>query len=32
MVLCPMLEGSAFIAGAVVQWLRDNLQIILEGC
>ena len=22
------LEGSAFIAGAAVQWLRDNLQII----
>ncbi len=22
------LEGSVFIAGAVIQWLRDNLQII----
>ena len=22
------LEGSVFIAGAVVQWLRDELQII----
>jgi glycerol kinase len=25
---CYALEGSAFIAGAAVQWLRDNLQII----
>ncbi len=25
---CYALEGSIFIAGAVVQWLRDGLQII----
>jgi glycerol kinase len=25
---CYALEGSVFIAGAVVQWLRDELQII----
>ena len=25
------LEGSVFIAGAVVQWLRDGLQIIQEA-
>jgi len=25
------LEGSIFIAGAVVQWLRDGLQIIAEA-
>jgi glycerol kinase len=25
---CYALEGSVFIAGAVVQWLRDGLQII----
>lgn len=25
------LEGSVFIAGAVVQWLRDELQIISSG-
>ncbi len=25
------LEGSAFIAGAAVQWLRDNLQIITKS-
>ncbi len=25
------LEGSAFIAGAAVQWLRDGLQIISES-
>jgi glycerol kinase len=25
---CYALEGSIFIAGAVVQWLRDELQII----
>ncbi|MDD7984068.1 glycerol kinase GlpK [Lentisphaera marina] len=25
------LEGSVFIAGAAVQWLRDNLQIIEEA-
>jgi len=26
--VCYALEGSIFIAGAVVQWLRDNLGII----
>ena len=26
--VCYALEGSIFIAGAVVQWLRDGLQII----
>lgn len=26
--VCYALEGSAFIAGAVVQWLRDELKII----
>ncbi|MBV8121808.1 MAG: glycerol kinase GlpK [Alphaproteobacteria bacterium] len=25
---CYALEGSVFIAGAIVQWLRDGLQII----
>ena len=25
------LEGSIFIAGAVVQWLRDGLKIIRDG-
>lgn len=25
---CYALEGSCYIAGAAVQWLRDNLQII----
>lgn len=25
------LEGSVFIAGAVVQWLRDNLKLILHS-
>jgi len=25
------LEGSVFIAGAVVQWLRDQLQMISEA-
>lgn len=25
------LEGSVFIGGAIVQWLRDNLQIIKEA-
>ena len=25
---CYALEGSVFVAGAVVQWLRDGLQII----
>ena len=28
---CYALEGSIFIAGAVVQWLRDGLQIIKEA-
>jgi len=26
------LEGSIFIAGALVQWLRDGLQIIKNSC
>ena len=26
--VCYALEGSTFIAGAVIQWLRDELQII----
>ena len=26
-----VLEGSVFIAGAVIQWLRDNLQIISKS-
>ena len=26
------LEGSVFMAGAVVQWLRDNLGIIQSSC
>lgn len=26
------LEGSVFIGGAVVQWLRDNLKIIHKAC
>lgn len=26
-----VLEGSVFIAGAVIQWLRDNLQIISDS-
>ena len=29
--VCYALEGSVFIAGAVVQWLRDELQIIREA-
>ncbi|HLW12897.1 MAG TPA: glycerol kinase GlpK, partial [Casimicrobiaceae bacterium] len=29
--LAYALEGSVFIAGAVVQWLRDGLQIIREA-
>lgn len=28
---CYCLEGSVFIAGAAVQWLRDELQIIREA-
>ncbi|MBV8523573.1 MAG: glycerol kinase GlpK [Acetobacteraceae bacterium] len=27
-VTCYALEGSVFIAGAIVQWLRDGIQII----
>lgn len=26
------LEGSIFIAGAAIQWLRDGLQLIREAC
>lgn len=26
------LEGSVFMAGAIVQWLRDNLGIIQKSC
>ncbi|WP_352338322.1 glycerol kinase GlpK [Psychrobacter sp. 16-MNA-CIBAN-0192] len=26
------LEGSVFMAGAIVQWLRDNLGIITNSC
>ena len=26
------LEGSVFMAGAIVQWLRDNLGIIKQSC
>ena len=26
------LEGSVFIAGAAIQWLRDNLKIIKTAC
>ncbi|GAA0320445.1 glycerol kinase GlpK [Psychrobacter aestuarii] len=26
------LEGSVFMAGAVVQWLRDNLGLVKESC
>jgi glycerol kinase len=29
---CYALEGSIAIAGALVQWLRDNLGIIKESC
>ncbi|MBT4792940.1 MAG: glycerol kinase, partial [Halobacteriovoraceae bacterium] len=28
---CYALEGSCYIAGAAVQWLRDNLNIIESG-
>lgn len=28
---CYALEGSSYIAGAAVQWLRDNLQIINDA-
>jgi glycerol kinase len=28
---CYALEGSIFIAGAVIQWLRDELRIIKES-
>ncbi len=26
------LEGSVFMAGAIIQWLRDNLGIIKQSC
>jgi len=29
--VCYALEGSIFIAGAVVQWLRDGLKIVAEA-
>ena len=29
--LCYALEGSCYIAGAAVQWLRDNLKIIQKA-
>lgn len=29
--VCYALEGGAFMCGAIVQWLRDNLRIILES-
>lgn len=29
--VCYALEGSAFIAGAAVQWLRDELKIIAKA-
>ena len=29
--VCYALEGSVFIAGAAIQWLRDGLQIISES-
>ncbi len=29
---CYALEGSIFIAGAAVQWLRDELRIINDAC
>ena len=28
---CYALEGSIFVAGAVIQWLRDELQIISDA-
>lgn len=28
---CYALEGSCYIAGAAVQWLRDNLQIVKDS-
>jgi len=28
---CYALEGSIFIAGAVIQWLRDELQVIVSA-
>ena len=30
--MCYALEGSVFVAGAVVQWLRDELRLIGESC
>lgn len=29
--LCYALEGSVFMGGALVQWLRDNLNIIINS-
>ena len=29
---CYALEGSVFVAGSAVQWLRDSLKIIDEAC
>ncbi|MFA5104381.1 MAG: glycerol kinase GlpK [Candidatus Margulisiibacteriota bacterium] len=29
---CYALEGSVFIAGAAIQWLRDGLKIIAKSC
>lgn len=29
--ICYALEGSSYIAGAAVQWLRDNLKIISKS-
>ncbi|WP_076791634.1 glycerol kinase GlpK [Chlorobium sp. KB01] len=28
---CYALEGSVFIGGAVIQWLRDELQLLLDA-
>lgn len=30
--VCYILEGSIFIGGASVQWLRDNLRCIKQAC
>jgi glycerol kinase len=29
--LCYALEGSAFVGGAVIQWLRDEMRLITES-
>jgi glycerol kinase len=29
--ICYALEGSAFVGGAVIQWLRDELRLITES-